>query len=146
MVAKRLKTKPEHGKDYVLQWQIEKMQQLRMLNRDTIRALSKATGIAEKEIIKAIEDVGYRTIKSIDDELKYIFEPKPIPNHINTILDQYVQQAFRELNNFVNQTLITTNYGEGTVARMYRKIVEETTGRVLAGTITINQRLLPKRS
>jgi Phage minor capsid protein 2. len=39
----------------------------------------------------------------------------------------------------VNQTLITTNYGEGTVARMYRKIVEETTGRVLAGTITINE-------
>src|SRR5690606_31814723 len=44
-----------------------------------------------------------------------------------------------ELDNFVNQTLITTNMGEGTVARMYRKIVEETTGRVLAGTITINQ-------
>lgn len=139
MVAKRLKTKPEHGKDYVLQWQIEKMQQLRMLNHDTIRALSRATGIAEKEIIKAIEDVGYRTIKSIDDELKYVFEPKPIPNHIDTILEQYVQQAFRELNNFVNQTLITTNYGEGTVARMYRKIVEETTGRVLAGTTTINK-------
>ena len=139
MVAKRLKTKPEHGKDYVLQWQIEKMQQLRMLNRDTIRALSRTTGIAEKEIIKAIEEVGHLTIKSVDDELKYVFEPKPIPNHIDTILEQYIQQAFRELNNFVNQTLITTNYGEGTVARMYRKIVEETTGRVLAGTITINE-------
>jgi len=139
MVAKRLKTKPEHGKDYVLQWQIEKMQQLRMLNQETIRALSRATGIAEKEIIKAIEEVGHLTVKSVDDELKYIFEPKPIPNHIDTILEQYVQQAFRELNNFVNQTLITTNYGEGTVARMYRKIVEETTGRVLAGTITVNE-------
>ena len=139
MVAKRLKTKPKHGKDYVLQWQIEKMQQLRMLNQETIRALSRATGIAEKEIIKAIEKVGYLTVKSIDDELKYIFKPKPISNHIDTILEQYVQQAFRELNNFVNQTLITTNYGEGTVARMYRKIVEETTGRVLAGTVTINE-------
>src|SRR5690606_29581503 len=48
-------------------------------------------------------------------------------------------QTFREIDNFVNQTLITTNYGEGTVTRMYRRIVEETTGRVLAGTKTINQ-------
>src|SRR5699024_9000469 len=51
----------------------------------------------------------------------------------------FVSQTFRELDNFVNQTLITTNFGEGTVTRMYRKIVEETTGRVLAGTTTINK-------
>lgn len=139
MVAKRLKTNKDHGKDYVLQWQIEKMQELRMLNQETIRALSKTTGLAEKEIIKAIEDVGYKTIASVDSELKYAFKQLPIPNHIDTILGQYVQQTFRELDNFVNQTLITTNYGEGTVTRMYRKIVEEATGRVLAGTTTINK-------
>lgn len=139
MVAKRLKTSNTAGKDHVLQWQIEKMQELRMLNQETIRALSKTTGLAEKEIIKAIEDVGYKTIASVDSELKYAFEPLPIPNHIDTILSTYVQQTFREIDNFVNQTLITTNYGEGTVTRMYRKIVEETTGRVLAGTTTINK-------
>ena len=139
MVAKRLKAPKEAGTDYVLQWQIEKMQELRMLNQETIKALAKATGLAEKEIIKAIEEVGYRTIESVDNELKYAFEPLPIPNHIDTILATYVQQTFREIDNFVNQTLITTNYGEGTVTRMYRKIIEETTGRVLAGTTTINK-------
>lgn len=139
MVAKRLKTNPGYGKDHVLQWQVEKMAELRMLNRDTIKALSRTTGIAEKEIVKAIEEVGYKTIASVDSELKYAFEPLPIPNHIDTILSQFVQQTFREIDNFVNQSLITTNYGEGTVTRMYRKIVEETTGRVLAGTTTINK-------
>src|SRR5690606_22561649 len=53
--------------------------------------------------------------------------------------ESYVRQTFRELDNFVNQTLITTNYGEGTVTRMYRRIVEETTGKVLAGLKTTNQ-------
>lgn len=139
LVAKRLKTSEDYGKDYVLQWQIEKMQELRMLNQETIKALSKATGLAEKEIINAIREVGFKTIESVDDELKYAFEPKPIPEHIDTILSTFVQQTFREIDNFVNQTLITTNYGEGTVTRMYRKIVEETTGRVLAGTTTINK-------
>ena len=139
MVAKRLKTSNVAGRDHVLQWQVEKMQHLRLLNQETIKALSKATGLAEKAIVKAIEEVGFRTVKSVDNELKYVFEPLPIPNTINEILASFVQQTFWEIDNFVNQTLITTNYGEGTVTRMYRKIVEETTGRVLAGTVTVNK-------
>lgn len=141
LVAKRLTTSKDYGKDQVLQWQIEKMQELRMLNQETIKALSKATGLAQEEIIKAINGVGYGTITTVDNELKVAFEPKPIPNHIDTILSGFVSQTFREIDNFVNQTLITTNYGEGTVPRMYRKIVEETTAKVLAGTTTINQAL-----
>ncbi|MEK6452609.1 phage minor capsid protein [Caldifermentibacillus hisashii] len=139
LVVKRLKAGGIINEDDILHWQVERMQELRMLNQETIKALAKATGIAEKEIIKAIEEVGYRTIESVDSELKYAFEPLPIPNHIDTILATYVQQTFREIDNLVNQTLITTNYGEGTVTRMYRKIVEETTGKVLAGTTTINK-------
>ena len=37
MVAKRLKTSPDYGSDHVLRWQVEKMQQLRILNQETIR-------------------------------------------------------------------------------------------------------------
>lgn len=139
MVANRLKTNPKHSKDYVLEWQIDKMQQLRMFNQATIKALSKATGIAEKEIKRIIADVGHGTIAGVDKELSRVYTTLPPPSHIDAILSTYVQQTFRELDNFVNQTLITTNYGEGTATRMYRKIVEETTGRVLAGTTTVNK-------
>lgn len=139
MVAKRLKTNPTAGKDYVLEWQVDKIQQLRMLNTETIKELAKATGLSEKEIRKAVEDAGHRTITSVDQELKSICAPLPMPSHIDVILEAFVFQTFREFDNFVNQTLITTNFGEGTVTRMYRKIIEETTGRVLAGTTTINK-------
>ena len=104
LVAKRLKAGGRISEDDILRWQIERMQELRMLNQETIKALAKATGLAEKEIIKAIEEVGYRTIESVDSELKYAFEPLPITNHIDTILATYVQQTFREIDNFVNQT------------------------------------------
>lgn len=139
MVAKRLKTSDDITKDTVFQWQIEKMNQLRLVNEDTIKALSKATGIAEKEIRKAIYEAGIQTIESVDEELKGIYPPLPKPTQIDAILESYVRQTFRELDNFVNQTLITTNYGEGTVTRMYRRIVEETTGKVLAGLKTTNK-------
>lgn len=139
-IANRLKAPAEQGKDYVLQWQVDKMKQLRMLNQETIQALSEATGIAADIIEKTINDVGFKSIQSIDDEVaKAKYQRKPVPSEIDRVLESYVKQTFRELDNFVNQTLITTNYGEGTVTRMYRKIVEETTAQVLVGNKTINQ-------
>lgn len=138
-IANRLKTIPEHDKDYVLQWQVEKMQQLRMFNLETIRELSIATGIAAESIKQMIEDVGYKTVQSIDDEVSGQYRPLPLPTQMDLTLESYVKQAYLELDNYVNQTLITTTYGQGTAAIMYRKIVEQTTAQVLAGNMTINQ-------
>lgn len=139
MVAKRLKTSEDIGSDSVFEWQLDKMNQLRLLNDETIKALSKATGIAEKKIREVIQKVGLDTIASVDNELKGVYSTLPQPNNIDMILETYVMQTFREFDNFVNQSLITTNYGEGTVARMYRRIIEETTGKVLAGVTTVNK-------
>jgi len=139
MIARRLKTSKHYDADNVLEWQIDKMNQLRLINDETVKALSKATGIAEKEIRNAIYNAGIETIKSVDYELRDVYSTLPLPTQIDAIMESYVRQTFRELDNFVNQTLITTNYGEGTVTRMYRKIVEETTGKVLSGLKTTNQ-------
>lgn len=139
MIAKRLKTSKDITRDNVLDWQIDKMSQLRMVNDETVKALSKVTGVAEKEIRKAIHNVGIDTINSVDYELSQVYEKLPMRSQIDSILESYVNQTFREFDNFVNQTLINTNYGEGTVSRMYRKIVEETTGKVLAGTMTTDK-------
>src|SRR5699024_2707012 len=139
MIAKRLKTSKDITKDTVFQWQIEKMNQLRMVNEETIKLLSKRTGKTEREIRKAIKQTGIITIESVDHELKNIYEPVPMPSHIDRVLESLVSGAFREYNNFVNQSLITTTYGPGTVTDMYRKIIETSTGKVLAGTKTINQ-------
>src|SRR5690625_3765533 len=139
MIARRLKTSKHYDADNVLEWQIDKMNQLRLINDETVKALSKATGIAEKEIRNAIYNAGIETIKSVDYELRDVYSTLPLPTQIDAIMESYVRQTFRELDNFVNQTLITTNHGEGTVMRMYRRIDEETTGKVLTGLKTTNQ-------
>lgn len=139
MLARRLKTSKNYDADNVLEWQIDKMNQLRLINDETVKALSKATGIAEKEIRNAIYNSGIETIRSVDYELRDVYTPLPLPTQIDAIMESYVRQTFRELDNYVNQTLITTNYGEGSVTRMYRRIVEETTGKVLSGLKTTNK-------
>lgn len=139
MIAQRLKTNKDFDKDYVLKWQVEKMQELKTLNAATIKLLSEATGLSEEAIINAINLVGIGTIESVDEELKPVFEKLKMPSQIDAILQAFIDQTLLEIDNFVNQTLITTNYGEGTVTHMYKKIVEETTAKVLAGTTTINK-------
>src|SRR5690625_4035116 len=77
MIAKRLKTSKDITKDTVFEWQVDKMNQLRMVNNDTIKALSRTTGVAEKEIRKAIKGTGIVTIDSVDHEIKDIYPPIP---------------------------------------------------------------------
>lgn len=141
MIAKRLRTSKNITKDTVFQWQAEKMSQLRLVNNETITSLSKTTGLAEKEIRNAIMSTGIDTIKSVDHELANVYAKLPLPTLIDRNLESLVNQTFREMNNFVNQSLVTTNYGTGTVTDAYRKIVEETTGKVLSGTKTVNKAL-----
>src|SRR5690625_7255419 len=93
MIAKRLKTSKDYNADNVLEWQVDKMNQLRLVNEDTVKALAKATGIAEKEIRKAIKDAGIKTIESVDEELKDIYPPLPKPTQIDAILESYVNQT-----------------------------------------------------
>src|SRR5699024_19721 len=108
-------------------------------NTETNKMLSKTTDIAEKEIREAIKNTGIETIKSVDYELDKVYDPLPIPSHIDRVLEQFVKGTFKEYNNYVNQSLITTTYGQGTVTDMYRRIIETTTGKVLPGTKTRNQ-------
>lgn len=139
-IAKRLKTPGDINKDHVLEWQTDKMRQLRMLNLETVESLSKTTGLATTEIQSLFRNVGFDSIESIDKQLARLDRDVApfIPSELDRRMESYVNQVFDDLNNYVNQTLVDTNYGQGTVSRTYTRIVEETTARVLASNITVN--------
>src|SRR5690625_1834258 len=65
MIARRLKTSKHYDSDNVLEWQIDKMNQLRLINDETVKALSKATGVAEKEIRKATYNTGINSLANL---------------------------------------------------------------------------------
>lgn len=141
MIAKRLKTSIDYSSDHVFKWQVEKMQELRLLNDDTIKLLSETTGIASSKIREAIYEVSDKTKVTVDDEiaqLKKVNPLIPLRNDNDIRLESLINQTFRELDNYVNQTLITTNFGQGTVTKLYKDIIEETVAKVLSGHMTIN--------
>lgn len=141
MVAKRLKTSQDYGQDLTLQWQLEKMNDLRLINNENIKLLSEATGMAKDEISAAIKAVGYDSVASVDYEVAGTRAKLPPPTQLDLLLETYVLQTFREFDNYVNQSLITTNFGVGNVTKMYQGIIEETTAKVISGQISINQAL-----
>ncbi|BAK21846.1 minor capsid protein [Melissococcus plutonius ATCC 35311] len=60
----------------------------------------------------------------------------PVTKEIENMLDSLVNQTFLDLNNNVNQTLITTNYGENRASRVFQEIVKKSTLEVLSGLKT----------
>lgn len=135
-VARRLRVK---GEADITEYQIRKLNQLHLLNRDVEKLLSTMSGVASDEIKQVIHDAGYRVIDDTDEYMRMAGkEVLPRPS-IEPLMESYVNQTFREINNFVNQTLITTQFGEGSVTNMYRRIVEETTLKYSSGLLTLEQ-------
>ena len=137
MIAKRLSSgRMDYTAVDIKEWEIEKLRQLNIIDRDTVRALSRMTGIAAVEIERAIIEAGEATIAGIDKELKQarvISASASPPTDLDRKMKIYTSRVYQGLDNFVNQRLITTTYGTGTVARTYQKIVNETTAQVIAG-------------
>jgi hypothetical protein len=135
IIIKRLKG----GKDNITEWQAQKLQELRLFNREVIKCLSEVTKVAEKEIRRMFEEAGITIIKDIDNAMPY--PSKPIPNNLDEIMRAYHEQVWEEIDNYVNQTLITTAYGIGTAQKAYQDVLNKTTAMFNTGLYTFEQSL-----
>ena len=107
IIIKRL----NKGHDNILEWQAQKLSELKLFNNDVTKLLSEVTDVAEKEIVKMFEETGVDIVKDIDKAMPYA--PKPMPTNIDKVMRGYSDQTWLDLDNYVNQTLVTTNYGIG---------------------------------
>lgn len=138
-IAKRLKFK---GNESILEWQARAMSDLGLINNHTIKELSAVSGRSVKQIELMLEEVGYSAVTDIDKVVKDVgYVIKDTPNNIDNIMRAYAEQTFLELDNFVNQTLVTTNFGTGKVTQMYQDIINKTMAEFNTGILTRQQAL-----
>ncbi|MEX1497689.1 phage minor capsid protein [Enterococcus sp. C65] len=136
LIAKRLNS----GHANILEWQREKLQELYLFNKDAIKAISQITGIAETEIKKMFESSGEKIVKDVDGQLPY--DSLPLPNDLDSIMKSYHEQVWSEIDNYVNQTLLSTNFGYGTATtQMYSEIINKTTAAYNSGLFTFEEAL-----
>lgn len=116
-------------------WQLEKMQQMHMLNEENLKLISEYSGVAEEQLRYIVENEG---LKLYTDTKQQLLEdlgrgPAGNSNHIQEILADYASQAVGDIHNLINTTLPKAVIGA------YQGIVEQSVARVVTGLSTVDK-------
>lgn len=116
-------------------WQLEKMQQMHMLNEENLKLISKYSGVAEEQLRHIVENEG---LKLYTDTKQQLLEDlghgsAGNNNHIQEILADYASQAVGDIHNLINTTLPKAVIGA------YQGIVEQSVARVVTGLYTADK-------
>ncbi|MGY3717058.1 phage minor capsid protein [Sutcliffiella cohnii] len=135
IIIKRLRK----GSNDITTWQAQKLSELRLYNREVTSLLSKVTSVAESEISRMFEEAGLAIVQDIDESMP--FATKPVPTNLDNVMRAYHNQVWSEIDNYVNQTLITTAYGAGTAQIAYQNVLNRTTTLMNSGIETFEEAL-----
>jgi len=125
------------AKEDVLLWQVNQLSKMGTLNDKVIDLLASYTGETQEAIEQLIKGNGVKVVNEIDRELeRMVHKSVAVSDDVNKILDSLVRQTFKDLNNNVNQTLITTNFNENAVMRAYQAILKQSTLESMTGLKT----------
>lgn len=116
-------------------WQLEKMQQMHMLNEENLKLISKYSGVAEEQLRYIVENEGLKLYTDTKQQLMEDLGRGSLGgnNYIQEILADYANQAIDELHNLINTTLPKAVIGA------YQGIIEQSVARVVTGLSTADK-------
>ncbi|HFZ6777799.1 TPA: phage minor capsid protein [Streptococcus agalactiae] len=124
-------------------WQLEKLNDMHMLNEENLDIIAKRTGIAKQVLRDVIENEGLKVFEDTHEQLKedlananrpYQSNDEMIRNIVTESLGAYVNQAWDELN-LINSTLPKS------IQKVYKDIVEQSVAEVVSGNKTADKAL-----
>lgn len=137
-------TRPELvDKEHILEWRLKALAKMGALTKKIIALISKETGKSEKYINDLIKKDGLTVAKQMNKQLAKDLN-KPLVNvsaDTIAIIDSYAHQTFRDVDNYVNQTLLTTNYKNNPALKAYQQTIDNTVLDVVTGRKTTDQAL-----
>ena len=125
------------GSDDIARWQAQKLADLRLFNSEVTKLLAEVTNVAESEIRRMFEETGIALVEDIDRAMP--FDKLPLPNNLDNVMRGYFNQSWSEIDNYVNQTLVTTNYGTGTATKAFTDVLNRTSAAFNTGLYTLEQ-------
>ncbi|MGL4697121.1 phage minor capsid protein [Enterococcus larvae] len=130
----------ELTEDSVFQWQLEKMQQLNLLNDETIKELVRnSSKRSEKQLKKLVSEMGYDSLQSFNGEMEVLTGKSLQWTDLDNILQSFFNQQWLDLENHVNQTLISTNYQINAIAQAYTQVLNDTVAKLATGFVSPDQ-------
>lgn len=125
-------------KEDVVLWQAEQLQKIGRLNQRATKLMAKADGLSQAAIEDLIKFHGLQIKKEIDGELQHaVNSPIPPSEEAKLLIKGIVDQTWTDLQNNVNETLITRNYSNNSaITQTYRRILTESTAATISGLLT----------
>lgn len=113
-------------------WQLEKMNEMGLLNEDNLKLISERSGIAEEQLRYVIQNEGYKIYKDTKQQLLEATGGGSFAGNsiIQTNLAAYVNQAMGDIDNLINTTLPMS------VRKVYQSIIQESVAKVVTGLTT----------
>lgn len=124
----------------VQKWQMQKLQQLNLFNSDVTQTVAAVTGRAEEEVRRMFEETVNGTIEEVDERIPGQIKPTD-PTAIDQVMKGFFDQSWSEVENYVNQTLVTTNYGRSALTQAYVDTLNRTSALFNTGIYTFEQAL-----
>lgn len=125
------------SQDDVVTWQAKQLAQMGKLNHQTMKLMAHADGLSEEAVKDLIKFHGIQVINEVDGELQDITgRSEPVSNDTQNTLTAVVSQTWTDLNNNINESLISRNYGATATTRVYRQILTESTLATVSGLMT----------
>ena len=124
------------SQDDVVTWQAKQLAQIGRLNQQTVKLMADADGLSEQAVKGLITFHGLKIIDEVDDQLQDMSdESKPVSQETQDKLAAIVGQTWADLQNNVNESLVSRNYGITATTRVYRQILTESTLATVSGAM-----------
>ena len=121
----------------VLMWQAQQLQNIGQLNRQVIKLLSKKDGISKQAIEDMVKFHGMAIADEIDSQLERLTNKDiGVSNEVSMLVSGIAQQTWTDLQNNVNESLVSRNYGQSAVTKAYRQVLTESTTATVTGLMT----------
>lgn len=113
--------------NHLLDWRLKMLSKMGGLTQIAVRMVAKSSGKTQKAINDIIKNDGLKVANDISAELgKALTKKVSVSPEVKTIIDGYAHQTFKDIDNNVNQTLLSTNYDKNPAMKAYQDIINQT--------------------
>ena len=118
-------------------WQLEKLNQMHLLNEQNLKTIAKYSKIGEEQLRQVIEGEGFKIYKDTKQHLIDDLGEGELgdSSHVQELLSGYFNQSHGDIKNLINTTLPQA------VSEVYRGIIQDSVARVVTGLSTHDKAL-----
>lgn len=138
MFIERLKKKGV-TQDGVFKWQIERMQELRMINAETIKKASEIAKISKNQLKQMVLANGGVIADDMKSQLDNMGLSASGKNNLDNVLSSLYQEAYQNMNSYVNAGMMADDINRNVATQAYRNVVNSTLNRVASGLQTFDE-------